>query len=245
MTVLMTPLSAAADEDYCTSAELGRIVDTSALTAISAQALTDCITYAQNEVDAALGRDYTIPFTTVPELVGDITCELAAAEVIKRTLALGSGTAGGLEKMQQFRQTALAKLRDISTGNLDLYSAGVIVDRVYGRETVSIVVAATPAAAMTIVTGMDSFDLRDYRLVGICTATSGSPTGLVKIYGSLDEREELTDQLYFDGVREVQLKIPFQFVTKIDASGLTGGTSPLFALKGVRNTGKTFVGGRA
>jgi len=93
---------------------------------------------------------------------------------------------------------------------------------------------------------MDDFDLRNYRPLAICTATSGSPTGLVKIYGTLDEREEPDpEQIYFDGQREIFLDTPFQFITKVDASALTGGTSPLFALKAVRNTGKTYVGGRA
>jgi len=246
MTVTMTPLSAAASEDYTTSAILARQVDTSALTAISAQALTDCIVYAQNEIDGLLSDDYTVPFTTVPDTISDVARDLASAEVIKRTLALGSGTAGGLEKYKAFREGALARLAAVNAGNEDLFAAGTLVERTYSRQAVTLITAATPAASMTFVTGMDDFDLRNYRPLAICTATSGSPTGLVKIYGTLDEREEPDpEQIYFDGQREIFLDTPFQFITKVDASALTGGTLPLFALKAVRNTGKTYVGGRA
>lgn len=242
MGVAMT-VESSGSEVYTTSARVARHVNTSAL---SGPALTEIIIEAQNEIDAFTSDDYTtVPYSTVPEIITDIATDLAIAKVISETLVKGNTGAGSMETVNKFRAIAMAKLQAVNDGQYELYAAGTLVSRTYSRETAALVAAATPSGSMTIISGMSNFDLRDYRVIGICTATSGSPTGWVKITGTLDEREQLTDQLYFDGQREVQCRVPFQSITGVDASGLTGGTAPLFALKAVRNTGKTFAGGRA
>lgn len=233
-------------EVYTTSARVARHVNTSAL---SSTALTEIILEAQNEVDSMLSDDFTVPFTagSVPDIIADATTDLAIGKVIMETLSRGLVTAGDNNEALKFFTNARMKVDRVNDGQYDTYIAGVLLNRTTSRQTVSIVDAATPAATMTIVSGMDGFDLRNYRLMAICTATSGSPTGLMMVAGTMDAREQVSETIYFDGQREIPLDTRFQFVTgvtKPSPGGLTGGTTPLFALKGVRNTGKAFAGGR-
>jgi phage gp36-like protein len=75
--------------------------------------ITAAIATADHHIDSILANRYAVPFTTAPDLVCDLSCDLALYEMSKRCGRLD----GFVEKI---RNDAKNVLRELSTGDRSL-----------------------------------------------------------------------------------------------------------------------------
>jgi phage gp36-like protein len=87
---------------------------------ITDQEVIKIITNVDAEIDAALGRRYTTPFTSVPQLINTISQYKSTAEAMQQILQGSNGALIKPEAMKYYRTKGEKMLEDLRTGRLEI-----------------------------------------------------------------------------------------------------------------------------
>lgn len=82
--------------------------------------ITKIITNADAEIDAALCRRYTTPFTSAPQLINTISQFKSTAEAMQRILMGANGALIKPEAMKYYKDKGEKMLEDLRTGRLEV-----------------------------------------------------------------------------------------------------------------------------
>ena len=240
--------STTAGETYCTSAEVSSITNTISL---SAAELTDIIVRMQYRVDGKLRRKYVTPFTagSVPRQINLATLWYSAQAALEGTYFGELATqAGGdmslLSLARTYERQADEMIRQVLTGETTLILAsGTIVDPITAENEVVIVTPATPIAKHVLVTDISLVDIGAFSVVVKLRATSGTPTGIVVVFGVTDEGEPKTESFSFAETGDRYGEIAWKYLTSVDSSRVTGGTGVTVGVSAVSNRSPDSGGG--
>lgn len=100
---------------YCTSAHVRLRLPEFPSDVAHEAIVAEAISAAQAEVDMALGARYTVPFTTVPDVVRHITADLAAAWALDTTYS-GGGEENETRLSAYLRSRAMDQVRQMVEG---------------------------------------------------------------------------------------------------------------------------------
>lgn len=109
--------------NYCSVSEISQLFEENMIDGvpvITDTEITSIITDVDAEIDAALCRRYTTPFTSIPQVINTISRFKSTAEAMRRIHMGANGALIKPEVMKYYKDKGETMLEDLRTGRLEI-----------------------------------------------------------------------------------------------------------------------------